>query len=106
MMYPKLIVRETNIKHPDEIHKYNLYIEKGWNNFLNLYTCMHCFQVFIVKTNHIDEMDTGKTIKGVPTKALMHWFTQLKNSKATPEGYEFFLFIMHELDNRGVKYEL
>lgn len=73
-----IIVRETRLPEPDNLHKYNIYIpyQKG---YINVYTCMHCDAVSAIYTEHIDEPDTNVNMKNIPLATLRHWCKCLVN---------------------------
>lgn len=76
----EIIVRKTRLNHPDDLHKYNIYIPYQ-DKYINVFTCMCCKKVFTELTSVIDEPDEGLTLKDIPKELLQHWSVNLKNNE-------------------------
>lgn len=73
-----IIVRETRLPNPDRLHEYNIYIPYQ-NGYVNVYTCMHCSDVFASFVENIEEADTNVYMKNIPLATLKHWRRGLVN---------------------------
>lgn len=92
-----LIVRETHF--PDYLHHFNVYIPYHDTEFINIYTCMCCDEMFIHHCNKIDEPDTNVGINEISIHCLKHWFEWFKRKYKEYKNKPWYKLIYNELEN-------